>query len=189
MDVDTPSCSGSMPNTHPIPLQRVGDVLRNWQQGMERFLCKAQQAGAQLQLGAIENLQHFSDAVTHPSLEHGRRRRARPTMLCCLSGAAGGVTPGSSVRLPRSSELTNSLSLTKDSSDQGQTGTETGGPGTEEPILISEVANTRPPCAAFVSRFNLLSSASCTILYITHAVRICPLGWGSCSHSIAQQVL
>ncbi len=138
MDASSPSCSGSMLSAPPPPLQKMGDVLRNWQQGMERFLGKAQQAGAQLQLGAIENMQHFSDAISHPQLRNGRRRRARPTMLCCLSGAAGGVAAGSTVRLPRSSEVANSLSLTKDTME-GQAGSDTAGPGTEEPILISEV--------------------------------------------------
>ncbi|BDA46032.1 Outer envelope protein 80, chloroplastic [Coccomyxa sp. Obi] len=59
-------------------------------------------------------------------------------MLCCLSGAVG-AGAGASVRLPRSSELANSLSLSKEAGEQGQHGTDTAGSGTEEPILISEV--------------------------------------------------
>lgn len=138
MDEDTPSCSGSISEPAPFVLQKAGYILRKWQQGVELFMCKAQQASAQVQLGALENLQHFSDAIAHPQFRNGRRRRARPTMLCCLSGAVG-AGAGASVRLPRSSELANSLSLTKESGEQGQHGTDTAGPGNEEPILISEV--------------------------------------------------
>ncbi len=138
MDEDAPSCSSSMSEPVPLIFQNAGHILRKWQKGMELFMSRAQQASAQVQLGALENLQHFSDAIAHPQLRHGRRRRARPTMLCCLTGAVG-AGAGASVRLPRSSELANSLSLTKESGEQGQHGTDTAGPGTEEPILISEV--------------------------------------------------
>lgn len=139
MDADAPSCSDS--NAGMCPLQWTGHVLRKWQRGVEQVISKAQQAGAQLQLGAVENLQHFSDALSHPTLINIRRRRARPTMLCCLSGAAGGAASGPSVRLPRAPDLTSNLSLTKDPAEQGQPGIDTAGSGTEEPILISEVGN------------------------------------------------
>ena len=131
---DPPCCSGSAASQDP--LQQAGQLLRNWQHGFGQLLAGAQQAGAQMQLNAVQNLHHLADALASSPHSSPGRRRARPAMLCCLSSGPGGMNSvPNSVRLPRNPELGGSLGASKDSSSTERPGTDSS----EEPILISEV--------------------------------------------------
>jgi hypothetical protein len=156
MREEPPCCSGS---PGPDPLQLAGQLLRRWQHGVGQLVAGAQQASAQAQLHAIENLQHLADALASPARGSPGRRRARPAMMCCLSSGAGGLSgPPGSVRLPRSPELGGSLNASKESSagEQGRPGTE----GSEEPILISEVWETLHPSRLVCHAASIPSSSS-----------------------------
>lgn len=135
---DAQCCSGAQ--TRPDPLQLAGHFLRGWQQGFEQLVSTAQHAGAQLQLNAVQNLQHMADALANSPLNNRAPRiTARPAMLCCLSSGPGGFNSASGpVRLPRTADLGGNLSASRDGGP-GEQGSVAAPEGSEEPILISEV--------------------------------------------------
>lgn len=123
---------------------QMGASFRNCQQHLGQLCSMALAAGAQMQISACQNVHNLAENVAHPSLRPMRRRRCRPSMMCCLSGALGGASApssaGNNVKFPRSSDV-GSLLAGRDGGVAEANSTDSAAGAPEEPILISEVSS------------------------------------------------
>ena len=133
---------------------QMGAALRSCQQHLGQLCSFSLAASAQLQMSACQNVHNLAEAMTHPSSRPLGRRRCRPSMMCCLSSAAGGASAspsstGSNVKLPRSMDA-GSLHASRDLGAIEANSTDNAAGGPEEPILISEVSTLCCQCIVVI---------------------------------------